>query len=47
VRPRADVAAEFLEAFSNVHLVGDASKCGRVLEATQDAHAKAFVFNPR
>lgn len=44
VRPRGDIAEAFRAAFDNVHVVGDANRCGRILEATQDAHAKAFVF---
>jgi len=46
VKPRGDVAEEFRKAFGNVHVIGDAAKSGRILEATQDAHAKAFVFKP-
>lgn len=44
VRPRKALADEFKAAFPNVRVVGDASKGGRILEATQDAHGKAFVF---
>ena len=44
VRPRREVVETFRAAFGNVHAVGDAARCGRILEATQDAHAKAFVF---
>jgi 2,4-dienoyl-CoA reductase-like NADH-dependent reductase (Old Yellow Enzyme family)/thioredoxin reductase len=44
VRPRKAVVDEFRAAFPNVRVVGDASKGGRILEATQDAHGKAFVF---
>ena len=46
VRPRKALADEFLSAFDNVRVIGDARKGGRVLEATQDAHAKAFEFEP-
>ncbi|MDO4546620.1 MAG: NAD(P)/FAD-dependent oxidoreductase [Clostridia bacterium] len=46
VRPRKDLADSFKEAFANVRVVGDALKGGRILEATQDAHAKAFEFEP-
>jgi thioredoxin reductase len=46
VQPRKDVVDEFRNAFAEVHVVGDADKCGRILEATQDAHGKAFVFRP-
>ena len=44
VRPRKAVVDEFKAAFANVRVVGDAAKGGRILEATQDAHGKAFVF---
>jgi len=44
VRPRKDIVEEFKNAFDNVLAVGDARSGGRILEATQDAHAKAFVF---
>jgi len=46
VRPRKEIVEVFHAAFGNVHAIGDASRCGRVLEATQDAHARAFVFRP-
>jgi len=46
VRPRRAVADVFSEAFDNVHVVGDAAKGGRILEATQDARGKAFAFEP-
>jgi 2,4-dienoyl-CoA reductase-like NADH-dependent reductase (Old Yellow Enzyme family)/thioredoxin reductase len=44
VRPRMDIVEEFRTAFDNVHAIGDARKCGRILEATQDAHGRAFVL---
>ena len=44
VRPRRALAEEFKKAFPVVSVVGDANKGGRILEATQDAHGKAFVF---
>ncbi len=43
-RPRKAIVDEFRAAFPNVQVVGDAAHCGRILEATQDAHARAFVF---
>ncbi|PTN32432.1 FAD-dependent oxidoreductase [Desulfonatronum sp. SC1] len=46
VSPRKALVDEFKEAFSNVRVVGDARKGGRILEATQDARGKAFVFDP-
>ena len=47
VRPRKDIANMFCSAFDNVRIIGDVHKCGCVLDATQDAHAKAFVFKPK
>ena len=44
VRPRRDIVEEFRANFDNVQVIGDAARCGRILEATQDAHARAFVF---
>lgn len=46
VSPRKGVADEFRAAFGNVHVLGDARKGGRILEATQDAHGRAFTFEP-
>ena len=46
VRPRKDIADTFKAAFDQVRVIGDANQCGRVLEATRDAHAQAFVFRP-
>ena len=43
---RANVAEAFCRAFANVRVVGDASRGGRILEATQDARGQAFVFEP-
>ncbi|MEA5013863.1 MAG: FAD-dependent oxidoreductase [Candidatus Limiplasma sp.] len=46
VRPRKETVEEFCSALDNVRVIGDAKRCGRILEATQDAHAQAFVFRP-
>lgn len=46
VRPRKAVADNFRKAFPSARIIGDATKGGRILEATQDAHGKAFVFSP-
>lgn len=46
VSPRKDVVDKFKAIFPNVHVIGDARMGGRILEATQDAHGKAFVFEP-
>lgn len=44
VHPRRDVVEAFQKEFAHVQIIGDAHQGGRVLEATQDAHGKAFVF---
>ena len=50
VKPRKDITEELCNALDlmhvigNVQVIGDARKSGRILEATQDAHARAFVF---
>ncbi|MCX5638869.1 MAG: FAD-dependent oxidoreductase, partial [Planctomycetota bacterium] len=43
VRPCKDVVA-FKSAFPEAHILGDANRGGRILEATQDAYGQAFVF---
>jgi len=45
VRPCKDLADEFKEAFPNVRVIGDAAKGGRIIDATQDARAKAFTYD--
>ena len=44
VRPRKETAETFKAAFDNVVVIGDARRGGRILEATQDARGRAFVF---
>lgn len=44
VRPRKETAELFKAAFDNVVVIGDARRGGRILEATQDARGRAFVF---
>lgn len=44
VRPRHELAEQFKKAFQNVRIIEDAAKGGRILEATQDAHGQAYVF---
>lgn len=46
VRPRKAVVDAFKAAFPDVQVIGDAQRGGRVLEAAQDAHGRAFVFEP-
>lgn len=47
VRPDPTVAEQFQAAFPDVRVIGDAVRCGRILEATQDAYGQAFVFEPQ
>ncbi len=44
VQPRTTVVKEFKAAFKRVVIVGDAVRGARILEATQDAHGKAFAL---
>ncbi|MFZ2536940.1 FAD-dependent oxidoreductase [Methanothrix sp.] len=44
VQPRKEVVKAFKDAFSQVHIIGDANRGGRILEATQEAYGSAFVF---
>ncbi|OPY48088.1 MAG: Sulfide dehydrogenase subunit alpha precursor [Methanosaeta sp. PtaU1.Bin028] len=44
VRPRQDVVKAFKTAFPDAHVIGDANRGARILEATQDAYGQAFVF---
>lgn len=46
VHPRRSVIDAFKGEFENIFIIGDAQKSGRILEATQDAHGKAFVVEP-
>lgn len=46
VRPRNDLV-EYIEAvFPDAHVIGDAARGGRIVDATQDAYGQAFVFEP-
>ena len=44
VTPRQDLAMACQGHFDHLVLVGDAARPGRILEAMQDAQAKAYVF---
>lgn len=44
VRPRANIAEEFENAFENVICVGDNVKSGRIPHAMKDAYIKSIVF---
>jgi len=46
VRPQKTIVEQFKAAFPEAKVIGDASHGGRILDATQDAYGKAFVFNP-
>jgi 2,4-dienoyl-CoA reductase-like NADH-dependent reductase (Old Yellow Enzyme family)/thioredoxin reductase len=46
VRPRPDDVEAFKAAFPEARFVGDAVHGGRIIDATQDAYGKAFVFEP-
>lgn len=46
VRPRQAVIEKFRGSFEHCSIIGDARCCGRILEATQDAHGKASVVQP-
>jgi 2,4-dienoyl-CoA reductase-like NADH-dependent reductase (Old Yellow Enzyme family)/thioredoxin reductase len=44
VRPQKDVVDHFKAAFPDAHVIGDAARAGRIIDATQDAYGQAFVF---
>lgn len=46
VRPQTDLVARFKATFPDAHVLGDASRGGRVVDATQDAYGQAFVYEP-
>jgi len=46
VRPQTDLVARFKAAFPDAHVLGDAARGGRVVDATQDAYGQAFVYEP-
>lgn len=46
VRPQTELVARFKAAFPDAHVLGDASRGGRVVDATQDAYGQAFVYEP-
>ena len=46
VRPRNDLV-DYIEAtFPDAHVIGDAERGGRIVDATQDAYGQAFAFEP-
>ncbi len=47
VRPRSAEVNAFRSAFPDARVIGDARLGGRILDATQDARGRAFVFQPR
>lgn len=46
VRPDTEVVERFKTAFPEALVMGDAVRGGRIVDATQDAYGKAFVFEP-
>jgi NADPH-dependent 2,4-dienoyl-CoA reductase/sulfur reductase-like enzyme len=44
VRPQKDVVDYFKAAFPDAHVIGDAARAGRIIDATQDGYGQAFVF---
>jgi len=44
VSPQKDVVDNFKAAFPDAHVVGDAARAGRIIDATQDGYGQAFVF---
>lgn len=46
VHPQNDVVDRFKATFSEVRVIGDAARGGRIVDATQDAYGQAFVFEP-
>ncbi len=46
VRPRNDLL-DYIEAtVPDAHVIGDARRGGRIVDATQDAYGQAFIFEP-
>jgi mannose/cellobiose epimerase-like protein (N-acyl-D-glucosamine 2-epimerase family) len=46
VRPRTEVVDYIQAHFPDAHVMGDAVRGGRIVDATQDAYGQAFVFEP-
>jgi 2,4-dienoyl-CoA reductase-like NADH-dependent reductase (Old Yellow Enzyme family)/thioredoxin reductase len=46
VRPQTELVTRFRSAFPEAHVLGDAARGGRVVDATQDAYGQAFVYEP-
>jgi 2,4-dienoyl-CoA reductase-like NADH-dependent reductase (Old Yellow Enzyme family)/thioredoxin reductase len=46
VRPQTELIGRFRSAFPEAHVLGDAARGGRVVDATQDAYGQAFVYEP-
>jgi hypothetical protein len=44
VRRQKDVVDHFKAAFPDAHVIGDAARGGRIIDATQDSDGQAFVF---
>jgi 2,4-dienoyl-CoA reductase-like NADH-dependent reductase (Old Yellow Enzyme family)/thioredoxin reductase len=46
VRPRNDLVGYIEATFPDAHVIGDAARGGRIVDATQDAYGQAFAFEP-
>ena len=44
VTPRQAMVNEFLDAFENIRVIGDAQKAGRIQEAIKEGYSQAFAF---
>ncbi|NLB21017.1 MAG: FAD-dependent oxidoreductase [Clostridium sp.] len=44
VTPRRAMVNEFLDAFENIRVIGDADKAGRIQEAIKEGYSQAFAF---
>ncbi|WP_296558067.1 FAD-dependent oxidoreductase [uncultured Acetobacterium sp.] len=44
VTPRSAMVHEFMDAFDNVRVIGDAEKAGRIQEAIKEGYSQAFAF---
>jgi len=47
VAPRRSMVNEFLDAFENIRVIGDAEKAGRIQEAIKEGYSQAFAFTTK
>ncbi len=45
VTPRRAMVNEFIDAFENIRVIGDAEKAGRIQEAIKEGYSQAFAFS--